>query len=280
VLVAHLALGNGVAGLTQRRGGPASTITLIGGGEAVHGCNDAGLVCAVVEGDAHAVVRRVLDGATGVDSALRLLHETPVALGHPLRLLVGDAERVVNVALHPQGGIDVEPAEADGGDDGLSSAIAHLRAREPEPREGAAPAAGMVALLAPGEPPRLWLALGPPSCSVFVRFWPGMEVVPDASASPEGSLIARLAAAVAETTATDPELRAAARTRLDAAEAAALEEGEAAERMAARMDADTDDAGAMVRRLVAQAYAVDVARTALEELAVPAPPGSKPGPRL
>lgn len=278
--MAHLALGNGVAGLVHRRGEPASLLTMLGVGEAVHGCNDAGLVCAVVDGGAHPLVRRVLERATGVDAALALLGDEPVAPGHALRLLVADAGRAVTIAMQPSDALDVEPVAPPVEPASIVAAIADLRAREPAPVEGCAPVAGLVALLTAGEAPRVWIALGPPSCSVFVRHWPGMEVVPDAAAAPEGSVIARLAAAVAETTATDADLRAAARTRLDAAEAAALEEGDAAERMAQRMDADTDDAGAAVRRLVAQAHAVELARAALEELAVPAPPGSYAGPRL
>jgi hypothetical protein len=107
-----------------------------------------------------------------------------------------------------------------------------------------------------------------------------MELVPELVASPEGAPLARLAAAVAQTTASDAELRRHARRRLDEAEAAALREGAEAERMAALMDGHTDDRGAAVRRLVAQAHAAELARRALEELAVPAPPGAGSGPRI
>jgi surface antigen len=162
----------------------------------------------------------------------------------------------------------------------ITALVADLRDAEPSPHQGAAPVAAIAAQLHPDEPPRLHFALGPPSCAVFIRHWPGLQLVPEASATPEGAPLARLAAAVAQTTATDPDLRAAARRRLDRAEAEALREGEAAEAMAWRMDADTDDRGAAVRRLVAQAHAAGLARQALEELAVPAPPGSRPGPVL
>jgi hypothetical protein len=97
-----------------------------------------------------------------------------------------------------------------------------------------------------------------------------MELIPEVSASPEGAPLARLAAAVAQATSTDAELRHAARVRLDRAEAEALREGEAAERMAALMDGHTDDRGAAVRRLVAQSHAAELAGAALQELAVPA----------
>jgi len=162
----------------------------------------------------------------------------------------------------------------------LAAVLAAIRRAEPPPQPGATPAAGLIALLPRDDSPALHVALGPPSCAVFIRYWPGMELVPEVSASPEGARLARLAAAVAQTTSTDPELRRAARERLDRAEAESLHEGEAADRMAALMDEHTDDRGAAVRRLVAQSYAAELARRALEELAVPAPPGGKAGPRL
>jgi len=268
--VGHVAVGNGVAGLVQRRGDDPSlsyTATVLGPvDEAVHGGNASGLMCAALGVGGHALVRGLLVAAHGVDEAVEWVRSREP--GRSGRLLVADALQAVVLTI---GGEveEVSAEEADG--DGLAALILRLRGVEPPPQEGATPAAGLAAVLTPDEPPRLHIALGPPCCAVFIRYWPGMEVTPEVSASPEGSTLARLAAAVAQTTATDPDLRSAARDRLDAAEADALREGEAAERMAALMDEHTDDRGAAVRRLVAQSYAAERALAALEELAVPAP---------
>jgi hypothetical protein len=275
LLVGHVAVGNGVAGLVQRRGDDpllSYTAAVLGAAdEAVHGGNASGLVCASLEVGGHPLVGALLAAAHGVDEAVEWARsEEP---GRSGRLLLADAGAAVVVTVGGELG-EVLAEEADGG--GLAALIARLRAAEPPPREGAIPAAGLAAVLAPDEPPRLHIALGPPCCAVFIRYWPGMEVTPEVSASPEGSTLARLAAAVAQTTATDADLRGAARERLDAAEAEALAEGEAAEHMAALMDGHTDDRGAAVRRLVAQSYAAERAREALEELAVPAPGGGPP----
>jgi len=288
LLVGHVAVGNGVAGLVQRRGedpGLSYTAAVLGGGEAVHGGNAAGLVCAALDGGGHGAVAQVLERAHTVAEAVALLRGAPppAAPGRGLALLLADPLTQVVVELAGEGGVNEREADAEGVPEGaapVEALIARLRELEPEPREGAVAVAALAAELGPGAEPRLHLALGPPCCAVFARHWPGVELVADESATPEGAPLARLAAAVAQATATDPELRAAARHRLDAAEAEALREGEAAERMAAHMDAQTDDRGAAVRRLVAQSHAAELARRALEELAVPAPPGSRPGPGL
>jgi hypothetical protein len=286
LVVGHIALGNAVAGAVQRRGsggGRSWTATVLGSGEPVHGGNDAGVVCAALDRGGHVLVRWVLERADSVDAALALLISDPPAPGPLPRvtLLVAAVGEVVVVDLDGGREPEAEPVAPEPGEaGGVAAAIAALREREPAPEEGRTPASGLVAVLERGRPPGLYLALGPPCCAVFIRHWPGMELVPDASATPEGAPLARLAAAVAETTCTDAGLRAAARARLDRAEAEALAEGEAAERMATRMDDDTDDRGAAVRRLVAQSHAAELARRALEELAVPAPPGSPPGPSL
>jgi hypothetical protein len=278
----HVAVGNGVAGLVQQRAagdaGLSYTAAVLGSGDAVHGGNAAGLVCAALGDAAHGLVRRVLESAHGVDEARAVLADAQ----SPVSLLVADADGALILDVAPGGGTVVAARQVEAGDGpgSVESLLARLRALEPAPREGAVPAAALAALLTPGEPPRLWSALGPPGCAVFIRHWPGMELVAEESAGPEGAPLARLAVAVAQATSTDSGLRRHARKRLDRAEAEALREGEAAEAMAARMDADTDDRGAAVRRLVAQAHAVELARRALEELAVPAPPGSLPGPRL
>ena len=296
VVVGHVAVGNGVAGLVQRRFEDASrsyTAAVVGGGAPVHGGNAAGLVCIAIDGGGQGLVPVALGGAAcarEVAAALdRYRMAGPDVRVHPGILLAVDGGEAVVVEMRDDGTVGARSAEVgeaeDGGDDmdptaRLRSLITRLRQVEPKPHEGAAPVAGLAALLSTGEPPRLCFALGPPSCAVFVRHWPGLEVGPDEAATPEGAPLARLAAAVAQLTGTDPDLRRGARERLDGAEAEALREGEAAERMAARMDADTDDRGAAVRRLVAQTYSAGLAMQALEELAVPAPPGSKPGPRL
>jgi hypothetical protein len=287
LLIGHIAVGNAVAGLVQARAeDPALsyTATVLGSGEPVHGGNGAGLVCAALDVGGQRLVRAVLQSARSVQDATAALREAASsARAGSAAVLVADA-REAAVLTVGEGGAEVQPLAAEHagvqGLPALGELIARLRQAEPDPEEGSTPAAGLAALLTPDEPPRLHVALGPPSCSVFIRHWPGMELVPEETAGPEGAPLARLAAAVAQTTATDPDLRRAARRRLDRAEQEALLEGEAAEQMAARMDADTDDRGAAVRRLVAQSHAAELVRQALEELAVPAPPGSKPGPRL
>jgi hypothetical protein len=302
VLVGHVAVGNGVAGVMQRRGEDPSrshTDVVVGAGLPLHGGNAAGLVCIALDAGGQALVPPALEGAgrapevaVALDRARLAGHDVMV---HPGTLLAVDSAAAVVVEVREDGSVAARDAgiadtpgdERLGPDDpaapvpaSVELLVARLRQVEPKPQEGAAPVAALAAVLTDGEPPRLHLALGPPSCAVFIRHWPGLEVVPDETATPEGAPLARLAAAVAQTTGTDPDLRRTARERLDRAEAEALREGEAAERMAARMDADTDDRGAAVRRLVAQSHAVGLAKQALEELAVPAPPGSKPGPRL
>jgi hypothetical protein len=278
LLVGHIAVGNGIAGLVQRRedaGTQAYTATVLGSGEPVHGGNAAGLVCAALDAGGHPLVRALLERAEDVEGALGILQGLSPAERLPGRLLLADASRAV---VSTEDGTDEldPPAGTE-----ITALIASLRTDEPTPHEGAIPAAALAAVLSPDEPVKLHIALGPPSCSVFLRLWPGFEVTPEVSATPEGAPLAREAAAVAHLTATDPALRRQARQRLDRAEAETLHEGDQAERMAALMDAHTDDRGAAVRRLVAQSYAAEIAQQALTELAVPAPPpGAITSPRL
>jgi hypothetical protein len=284
LLVGHVAVGNGVAGLIQRRADdPARsfTATVLGGGEPVHGANGGGVVCAVLEAPGHPLVSMLLGGADSAEEAAAMLRALPGELSRAVTLLLADPDTALvatagpeGVEVHAAAVATVEPADA------VSALLAATRAAEPAPEPGATPAAALAVVLDPSAPPALEIALGPPSCAVFVRYWPGMELTPEVSASPEGAPLARLAAAVAQTTSTDPELRQRARERLDRAEAEALREGEAAQRMAVLMDEHTDDRGAAVRRLVAQAHAAELAHEALRELAVPAPPGARRGPRL
>jgi hypothetical protein len=288
LLIGHIAVGNGIAGLVQRRedvGTQAYTATVLSSGEPVHGGNAAGFICAALDGGGHPLVRLLLERADSVDAALRVLRGLPVPERLPGRLLLADPVRAA--AVTESATEEVEPAAPPAAPDealpirALAALIAQLRGMEPPPREGAIAAAALAAVLTPDEPPRFHIALGPPSCSVFLRLFPGFELTPELSATPEGAPLAREAAAVAHLTATDPDLRRQARHRLDRAEAETLNEGEEAERMAARMDEHTDDRGAAVRRLVAQSYAAEIAQTALTELAVPAiPQGSHPDPRL
>jgi hypothetical protein len=284
LVVGHVALGNAVAGAVQQRGtdGERSwTATVLGAGQPVHGGNDAGVVCAALDRAGHPLVRRVLQRADSVAAALALLcPDAPARDPLPsVTLLIADSASAVVAGAGDGGEPEAEPVDPEPVEGSVATAIAALREREPAPDEGCTPAAGLVAVLAPGHPAALHLALGPPSCAVFVRHWPGMELTADESASPEGAPLARLGAAVAATTGSDSELRVAARARLDRVEAEALAEGEAAERMAALMDAGTDDRGAAVRRLVAQSHAVELAMAALQELAVPASPRRSPSAR-
>jgi phosphoribosyl-ATP pyrophosphohydrolase len=283
-MVGHIVVGNGVAGLIQRRADdPARSYTaaVLDSGEPAHGANAGGLVCAVLHGaTGHGLVAAVLEGADSAGEVAALLEAQPQPMARPVTLLCADEDDVLTLTVGPEGVEVTTAAVEDDADADLPALLASLRAAEPSPQPGATPAAGLAVLLGRGEPPALHVALGPPSCSVFIRYWPGMELTPEVSAAPEGAPLARLAAAVAQTTGTDPELRRAARDRLDRAEAEALREGREAERMAALMDEHTDDRGAAVRRLVAQAHAAELARHALEELAVPAPIRGRAGPRL
>lgn len=280
LVVGHVALGNGPAGAVQRRGGEGErswTGAALGPGEPVHGANDAGFVCAALDSGGHVLVRLLLDRAATVEAARAALEGAGMRPATRVSLLLADAHGAEEVTLDAGGVVatrTIEPERPAAEEASVAAVAAVLRAREPRPVEGRTPAAGLVAVLSPGEPARLYLAMGPPSRGVFIRHWPGLELIPEESAGPEGSSLAKLAAAVAGATESDAQLRAAARARLDRAEAEALAEGEAAERMAARMDADTDDRGAAVRRLVAQSHAVELAMAALRELAVPAPGGA------
>ena len=107
------------------------------------------------------------------------------------------------------------------------------------------------------------IALGPTRTAIPIRHWPGIDVVPQTSRLAAG------AAQLAALASSDGNAR-----RIDALvadlRAAALHEGEEAERLAAMMDRDGDDRGAEVRRGVAQYFAfqlaVDGADSLLEEL--------------
>jgi len=282
VLVGHLAVGNAVAGLMQRRSDdPARsfTATLLGAGEPVHGANAGGLVCAALDVPGHALVAAVLAGADDAGEAVALLEALPAKPRRAVTLLLADEANALVASVSPDA-VLVRAAAFGGVATDRSSVFAALREAEPPPEPGAAPAAALAAVLARDAPPELYIALGPPGCSAFIRYWPGVEQVPDVSASPEGAPLARLAAAVAQATGSDGELRGRARARLDLAEFEALREADAAESMAALMDEHTDDRGAAIRRLVAQSYAAGLVGEALEELAVPASRGGDPGPRL
>jgi hypothetical protein len=158
------------------------------------------------------------------------------------------------------------------GDGGLAAALHEARARL-EGLPGAAEARStLVAIVIPGEPIATWLGLGPPVSTVLARCWPGIIQGPDASgvegaAAPLALAAEAAAAAVAEGRVAPDELASA----LDRARALAVEEGILAERHARLMDAAGDDRGAAVRRLVAQAYAVDAALTALREVPAAGP---------
>jgi len=282
--VGHVAVGNGVAGLIQRRADDPDcsfTATSLAAGDAVHGANAGGLVCAAVDHPGHPLVAAVLGGADGAEEAAAMLRVLPGEVSRSVSLLLADAETALVATVQPGGQVEVHGAAVeDRGEAGLAELLTAVRAVEPEPEPGATPAAALAAVLERDCSPALHVALGPPGCAVFLRLFPGMELVPDLAAAPEGTPLARLAAAVAQTTSTDVELRRRARERLDRAEREALREGEEAERMAALMDSHTDDRGAMMRRMVGQAHAAELARLALEELAVPAPRGGGGGPRL
>jgi hypothetical protein len=153
------------------------------------------------------------------------------------------------------------PPPADGS---LAATLEEARARL-EGLPGAAEARStLVAIVVPGEPIATWLGLGPPLSTVLARCWPGIIQGPDASgvdgaSAPLAMAAEAAAAAVAEGRVAADALAAA----LDKARALAVEEGILAERHARLMDAAGDDRGAAVRRLVAQAYAVDAALGAL-----------------
>jgi hypothetical protein len=115
-------------------------------------------------------------------------------------------------------------------------------------------------------PPAVWLGLGPPSCSVAVRCWPGIVHGPDAAGEdPAPAPLALATDAFCAGVAAGRIPPARVEAALAAAQGTAVAEGLLAERQARLMDAAGDDRGAAVRRLVAQAFAVDVALEALRE---------------
>src|SRR5258708_22002673 len=128
LLVGHVAVGSGVAGLVQRRGDDpllSYTATVLGAAdEAVHGGNASGLVCASLEVGGHPLVRRLLAAAHGVEEAVEWVRSQEV--GRPGRLLLADAGAALVVTL----GGEVEDASAEEANGELAELIARLRAAE------------------------------------------------------------------------------------------------------------------------------------------------------
>ena len=128
---------------------------------------------------------------------------------------------------------------------------------------GEAPtASALVALLPAKAPATVLVCLGPPRWGVFMRVWPGLPLGPDGGAGephrcPLSILAARLAASGGE------ERAITIRGQLDEVEAEVLAEAADADRLAALMDAAGDDSGARVRRMLAEAYAIDRITAAL-----------------
>jgi hypothetical protein len=157
---------------------------------------------------------------------------------------------------------------ADAAGAGLDTLRATLR------RQASAGTVSAVAACLDAGGPALLVCLGPPTAGVFVRQWPGLPAPPPLTGAADrppllGSLAASLAAS---------PLAGGGAGHLAAAEAAALAEGEDAERLARIMDAAGDDHGAEVRRALAQSHAAGLAAAAIERLL--AAGGDNPDPTL
>lgn len=188
--------------------------------------------------------------------------------------MLGATPRAVAVGVAASGldGARADPQDrteqiafnAGAGDVGttLDEARSRLAALDP----AATARSWLVALGDPGSPLEVWIALGPPACSVLVRCWPGLVQGPDAAGedrAPAALALATDAFCGAVAAGRIPAARVDA--ILAAAQGTAIAEGLLAERHARLMDAAGDDRGGAVRRLVAQAYAVDVALAAFRE---------------
>ena len=225
-----------------------------------HGVNRCGLLvaCAAAGPVARAgLAGAVLARAAGVEEAVELLSSAVAALDGPDRVWLAG----------PGGGLRLEldggrvrrhplPPPPPAQDEGLDRLRAALRRRS----TGGTVSAIAARLDAAG--PTLLVCLGPPTCGVFVRQWPGIPPPPPLTGGgdtppPLGSLAAAIAAVPA---------RDGIAAGLAAAEAETLAEGDEAERMARIMDTAGDDHGAEVRRALAQAYAADLAASAVERL--------------
>jgi hypothetical protein len=222
-----------------------------------HGVNRHSLLVACAAGGP--VARAGLAGAllacaADVDEAARLLEEAVPGLEAPDRVWLAGPDRSLAVDVDGAGmraAMTPAPSHEAAGLAGMREA---LRARVP----GAAVSA-IAASLSPAGP-ELLVCLGPPAAGVFIRQWPGIPAPPPLDAGDAPAPLGVLAASLLAVRDRDG---AAA---LAAAEAAALAEGEEAERQARMMDAAGDDHGAEVRRAVAQAHATELAVTAMRRL--------------
>ncbi|TMC48186.1 MAG: hypothetical protein E6J14_12875 [Chloroflexi bacterium] len=227
----------------------------------VQGVNTAGLLVATGGSDA---VAAVLSGAASVAEALALLEGPNPVVRTREELLLADSRRCV-VAGGPGRLPLAEPsplAPIRGDLEEAGRLISQVRRAD----RGEAPtASALVALLPAKAPATVLVCLGPPRWGVFMRVWPGLPLGPDGGAGephrcPLSILAARLAASGGE------ERAITIRGQLDEVEAEVLAEAADADRLAALMDAAGDDSGARVRRMLAEAYAIDRITAALEQL--------------
>jgi hypothetical protein len=253
-------------------------------GRLAHGVSHAGLVVALdADPDApglNGVVQRVLDSASDAAGARELL------LGEWGRASIEPPRPVVSVLSGDEGwrvelGRGGPPArQLTPGAPATGSAFSYTLWRGPrtpgevEARLRRSRPGGtlydrslLIAGHAPGGPLTVLLGLGSAISAIPLRVWPGHIVGPPAGAVEAAtSRLGGLAEAVDTLVTRGTLTEAAVREALGAAGAAALAEGDDAERQAQLMDSHGDDAGAAVRRLVAQTYAGGLAEAALRAL--------------
>lgn len=259
-VLVHLAVGARPFALFA--GGHAHRGWVAAGPEAgllAHGVCDPGAV-VTLDGDpdvdgAGGLVRALLDAlVTGDEAAVAAVIGGPGARTARLRVVrPGDFGPAA-----PSSGVSDVAA--------MAAAASALRDR-PRPR-GPRVRSVLSALLRPGEPPAVLLGLGSQLSAVPFRVWPGLVAAPPAGpAGPAHATLGEVAGCVDDLVAAgrlDPADVAAV---LAGAQDEALAEAGHAERQAALMDSHGDDAGGMVRRLVAQIHAATLADAALRRLA-------------
>jgi hypothetical protein len=281
VAAAHAVYGDGVSRVVSR---PAFVgAALVGSRGVAHGVNASGLLAGGVGSDAEAndfaatVVHDLLEQATSLDDARALASERLAGIA-PLQVELWLAQGDGAITLSATGDIDTRTdphaEEHAAGMDALLSAVRQHGPGGPGGGDaswcrhgtGARTVSVVAARLGAVRPSATLLSPGPPCCGVFVRYWPGVEVGPDAGGTTtQPPRVAQLTSELGAIVAADPSRLAAVRRGLATAEVAALAEGAAAERMASLMDGDGDDRGAEVRRVVAQVYALDIALRAIGE---------------
>jgi hypothetical protein len=139
--------------------------------------------------------------------------------------------------------------------------------RTPRRASATAPRSVLLAGRGPDGPLIVLLGLGSAASAIVMRVWPGHTVAPPAgSIEAQQRRLSELAADVDALIARGGLAEAEVQSAIARARAAALAEGDHAEHQAQLMDSYGDDAGAAVRRLVAQSHAGSLAEAALRGL--------------